>query len=262
MWGKTLAFVILFILAFGLLVSMIPDDFISDVEIQEQEALTALTAANLIIYDASGVDNMTRPYSSFTDGPTAPNWNVSLPDGEYLEVWWGSNVFGDYAIEIRHVGTAWWGGPSQIDMCTFYFTDGSMAYGASWAPNKSIQKADLETAWSDDTNSSVFTAKCDHTSVSIVFKPDGGYTDIGEAYDNGYLWYALSYQWNPDDTGYNVMSLIVKLATFQGIGVGVPGALGSFIDAIISSLFYIAIAIVAYVVITAVIPFISGAPDT
>lgn len=262
MWGKTLAFIIIFILVFGVIVAWIPDVFVSDTEIQEAETLEALTAANLIIYSTTGSDNMTHGYSSFNDGPTAPDWNVSLPEGEYLEVWWGSNVFGDYAIELRHVGTAWWGGPSQIDMCSFYYTDGLIAEGASWAPYKSLQKADLEAAWDSDSNSSVFTGRCEHTSISIVFKPDNGSTDIGEAYDAGYLWYGLSYEWNADDTGFNVMALLINILTFQGIGVGVPGIMGTFIDAVVSTLFYIAIAVVAYVIITAVIPFISGAPDT
>jgi hypothetical protein len=261
MWGKTLAFIILFILVFGIIVAWIPDTFYTGDTFQDSATLEALNAASLIIYSNTGTDNMTQGYSSVEDGPSPPNWNVSLPDGEYLDVWWNQvGIYGTWVIELRHVHDVWYGGYGMIDTLQYHYTDGTPVieyFLGSWG----LQKTHLENAWDSTTNSSAFTASCDHITVSIIFKPDGGYTDIGEAFDAGYLWYGLSYEWNPDDTGFNVMSLLVNLLTFQGIGVGVPGALGGFIDSVVSALFYIAIAVVAYIIIASVIPLIPGPPD-
>lgn len=262
MWGKTIAFLILFILAFGLIVSWIPDSF-TDATIQDSEAFGAITAANLIVYENQGADNMAFGYSSYDDGPDPPNWNISLAEGEYLDVAWTfSPLYGTRYISLTHVGTTWLGFKYIVDFMEVSYVDGASVDEGVYPHALGITKANLETAWSSETNSSAFTAKCTHASVSIVFKPPSGYTDIGESFDGEELWYAVSYGWNSESTGFNIMIFITNLLTFQGIGVGVPGQLGSFIDAVISTLFYIAIAVVAYVIITSVIPLIPGAPDT
>jgi hypothetical protein len=264
MWGKTLAFVIIFILVFGIVVAWIPEYFGSTADIQDQTALTALSAADLIVYSTAGSDNMTYSYSSLTDAPGAPQWNTSLPDGEYLEVWWGEEVGLPY-LELRHVHTFLWG--YQItDTMHFQYSDGLDATSTLVIPGSGktryyLSEDALVAGWDSESNSSKFTANCDHIAVSIMFQPASNYTSISESYEDGFLSYVLSYEWNPDDTGFNIMSLIVRLLTFQGVGVGVPGSLGNFIDVVISTLFYVAIAVVAYVVITAVIPFIPGPPD-
>jgi hypothetical protein len=251
MWGKTLAFVILFILAFGLIVAIIPDSF-HGVEVQESDAFEAITASSLIVFENQGADNMTYPYSSYDDGPDPPNWNISLAEGEYLDVGWTvSPLFGNKYIGLTHVGTTWLGVKSTIDIMK---VDDDGAYPFS----SGLTRSNLITGWDSETNSSAYTAKCEHASVSIVFKPAEGYDTISASWDAGELWYAISYGWNTEDAGFNIMSFVVRLLTFQGVGIGVPGQLGSMIDAIISTLFYIAIAVVAYVVITSVIPFIPG----
>jgi hypothetical protein len=263
MWGRTLALIIIFILAFGVLIAWIPDSFAPDYTIQDSEAVSAISAANLIIYANQGADNMTHGYDSYDDGPSAPDWNVSgLADGEYILVKWLQAPFGGWYVSLTHVGTNWLGFKTTIDLLEFSYTDGSLVDNGGFPFQTGITKSNLETAWSSTSNSSAFTAKCDHVTVSIVFKPDEGYDDIGESFDDGYLWYAISYEWNAEDTGFNVMSLVIKLLSFQGIGLGVPGPFGAFLDALLSAFFYLAIIIVAYVVITAVIPFISGVPDS
>jgi hypothetical protein len=260
MWGKTLAFVILFILAFGLIMAMIPSSFLTgDETVQDQDVLTVLNAADLIVYSNSGSDTMNYQYSSLTDHPDAPQFNASLPEGEYCEIWWGVSGIPDVgtigkAIEIRH-SKDWFWGFQMIENFEISTQDGTKL---GWWIFKNM----LEDAWDSTTNSSAFYASCSGTSVSIVFKPvDPGET-IGEAWDNDHLYYGLSYEWESDQTGFNVLSFIVDLLTFQGIGSGVPGIIGNFIDAMLSTLFWIAIAVVAYVIITAVIPFIPGVGDS
>lgn len=251
MWSRTLAWIIICIFVFGFLMTWIPDSFAPDTSVQDVETLTAINAADLIVYQSAGSDNMTFSYSSLEDAPNPPQWNFSSAEDEYLEIWWADS---GYNIQARHVYTTWIG-YSMRDALTWYYVSGEVANPSS---PKLLQGAHLAVAWNTETNSSAFTASCAHITISIVFMPDEGYTDVEEAFNDGVLWYAISYKWNADDTGFSVMSLLVKLLTFEGVGVGVPGELGSFIDILISTLFYIAIAVVAYVVITAIIPFVPG----
>lgn len=258
MWGKTLAFIVIFILVFGILVAWVPDYFSLGIETQDTEAQDEINAADLILYSNSGSDTMTYEYSSLTDHPDAPQFNSTFPEGEYLEVWWGISSIPDVGpigknIELRH-SKDWFWGFQMISNLVFYFANGSTA-------GIYINKDLLEQAWTSETNSSIFYATGDGVSVSIIFKPSTD-VSIGESWDNDELYYGLSYEWNPDATGFNVLALITKLLTFHGLGVGVPGILGNFIDVVLSTLFYIAICIIAYIIITSVIPLVPGAPDT
>lgn len=261
-WGTTLAFIVIFILAFSSLLAWIPDDFTPDYFVQDAEATEALIAANLIVYGNTGSDTTFTGYSSLNDAPSAPQWNVSV-EGEYLEVWFGDTAIVGYALELRHVTRVWGLYWKVNDMCQWYNLDGVKVSEVCSVGRDLISyyipKDAVVDAWNSDKNMSAFSASCAHISVSIVLSfNDGSYDNIGEAYDAQEIGYAISYEWEPDDSGFAIMTMLIKLLSFQGVGVGVPGILGTLIDALISALFYIAIAVVAYIVITAIIPFIPG----
>jgi hypothetical protein len=263
----------------AVLLAWIPDTFSIDAEVQDEISVGEISANNLIVYANSGSDNMTIGdlytdegyftnvgYTSLEDAPDAPQYGAGLPGGEYLEVWWSFDGYvAAYYIELRHV-SEWFLGYKHIDYMDFYYADGGKAsvdivripgIGGSTI-NGGLTKDAVVSAWSADSNSSAFTASCDHASVSFVLKPGENETSISTAWDNGNLWYALSYEWDPNATGFNLMNVLTNLLLFQGVGIGVPGILGDFIDGVISAFFYIAIAVCAYSIITAVIPFIPG----
>lgn len=251
------------IFVFALLMGFLPAAFkTTGMSAQDALAVETIEANTLIVYSSQGSDTTFIGYTSLEDAPDPPQWNVS--ENNYVEVW----LEGDVAtivnsLELRHVRWvfAWW---AIDDWLNWYYKDGTVASGSfTWWPSGRVMyylpKESLIQAWDPKTHSSAFTAKCPHITVSIVFQyNETTYPDIGEAFIAGELSYAISYEWNPENTGFAILSVITRLFSFQGVGLGIPGAFGTLIDAIISMFFYIAVVFIAYKIFAGLIPWVSG----
>jgi len=247
--------IILTLFVFSSLLAFIPIAFRIGIETQDPVVIETLSANNLIVYANQGMDDMTHEYSSLYDAPSPPQWNASLPTGEYLEIWWNQvTIYGTWVVKAKHVHTTWFGyGP--VDDLVWYYKNGTVC-NSLWAER--LFDFNLVSAWDTETNSSVFTAKCNHISISLVFMPSEGYTDILESYDDGYLSYYFSYEWSEEASGFSILVLLGNLLTFQGVGLGIPGTFGSLLDSSISMFFYIGLAFIIYKIFTGLIPLVSG----
>jgi len=255
MISKTIVFVIVALFTFSSLIIFLPAEFRSTGAFaQAPYVISTLSANDMIIYKNQGADNMTHGYSSLEDAPDAPQWNASLPEGEYLEVWWNQQtIYGIWVIQINHVHQEWFGWGYK-DQLTWYYKNGTQCQDV-WP--FMLTRTNLVAAWDSETNSSVFTAKCAHASVSMFFKP-WGYDDIGESYDNEALQYGFSYEWNPDASGFAVLGLLTQVLTFQGVGLDIPGVFGGLVDGILGTFLWVVIAFVVYKIFTGLIPWLSG----
>jgi ABC-type microcin C transport system permease subunit YejE len=109
MLSRTIVFTVLTLFVFSILMAFIPIEFVSTstgAYSQSAFVVTTLNANDVIVYKNQALDNMTHGYSSLEDAPDPPQWNVSLPTGEYLEVKWSQfPVGGAWAIELVHAFT-------------------------------------------------------------------------------------------------------------------------------------------------------------
>jgi hypothetical protein len=250
--GKTLVTVVIVLLVFGTLISFLPIEFRLDFTGQEPLVVEKLSAADLMVYANTGTDTMIFPYES-TD---TNKWTMGLPDNEYVQIAWKTRPFPTpTSVSIWHV-KEYWAGISIVDLIIV-----QNSYGIDVTRN-GITRSEMVDAWVEDIGASIFTASCSHVSLSIMFEPPEGYSTIGDAWDAGVINYYFTYEWDEEASGHAVVNLIVRLLTFQGIGVGIPGIIGGLVDSLISALLYIAIGWVAYKLIVGLIPFVSGGSGT
>jgi hypothetical protein len=258
---RNIVFVLILLIVFTGFIALIPAAFLpSDINSSTVQADSnePFNANNLIVYTNTASDNMSRGYDSLKDAPDPPQWPAGTAEGEFLAVNWinGPPLAG--LITIYHENTNWLGGHEIIDILSWYYSDGTPVPQVYGGTALGVDKANLESAWNEETNSSVFSVKCSHINVNIVFRPNGTYTDIGESYDADELSYYITWEWNQNATGFSIMTLIARVLTFQSISLGIPGNWGTFISSIFSTFVWLIIIYCAYRIIIAVIPFIPG----
>jgi len=256
MFTKTLLFVFAFIGFFAILFGTIQGDFYDN-----QTAFTASAGsnkevaeyfdlANVTLYANAGSDNMTYPYSSWFDN--GKEWAGGLPSGQYLEVWWASEVPPIYTvIEFRHVED-FWGGIRLIDRCSFKTKD-KIDIG------QFMFKTHLVNNYDAEDNGTTFYASCSHLAVStIISYNQTKYTNIAQAWDNGELDYVLSYEVDWNATSISGLNILGKLLTFQNPNLGITGIFGTTLNLAIAIPFWVMTTILIIKLVQSVIPFIKG----
>jgi len=257
MLSRTITFIVMALFTFSVLNTLLPTDFRTSGSFTTSEiANYELSANNLFIYANQGTGNMTYPYSSL------PNWTGSgIPDGEYLEVWWGLSGVPDVGtigpcIELRH-SQDWWWGYRMIDNLNFYYKTGEQI-------GPYLTYGHLINGWNTQTNSSAFTARCAHIQANIIFRPAnqsyGSFADYPDyiEYTDEPIWYALSFEWNEELTAFSILSTLTSILSFKGSSLSIPGPIGNAVNIILGTFFWIGVAYLLFRFIVAVVPFLGG----
>lgn len=222
------------------------------------------TLANMTVYGNGGNDNMTYPYSSLDDSPTAPDWETNS-SGKYLEVWWGLySGFGVVPykyISLRDVQMQWWG--RDYHGMTLYLRNGlaisTTGIFAGWLPNTQIIKEMLVYTYETAYSASYFHAQCEHLTANILFQYNQTtYASIGDAWDAGDIGYSITYGLDYTGSGLSAWSIVGALLSFQAPNIGITGVGGTILSGIIAAPIYACIAYLAYKFITGIIPWVSG----
>lgn len=265
MLSKALVFVFTTFGVFAVLMGFMTPQFITETfnpSYVDPQVRQTFEAADVMVYDNLGADNMTYQYSSLNppdldgDGNDA-DWSAGLPSGQYFEVWWSevAGFWGVRSLEMRHTTKVWYGW-AFVNLQIKYL-NGSWIGISPGSYSIRINKAILENGWSAETNCSGFYASGPVT-VSILFMPTDQSKTIGQAWDDGHISYMFSYEVNWNSTGLNAWNIVGQILSFQIPNLGVPGIAGTIIGLIISFPYYSLIAYIVYKLIAGLIPFLSG----
>lgn len=225
----------------------------------DKDTAARFDLANVTIYANSGSDNMTYDYSSYNDGPAAPDWEMGLPSGQYFEIWWSLEYLQPTlqakTLEFRHTTEVWWG--LAYARMEIYDAAGN-GIGQYITPTESGPLSDY---YDDTANASVFQTKNPVSASILIEYNQSKYADIDAAWDGGELGYAMSYELDQNATMMSIWGLIGALLTFQSPALGLTGFAGTLINALIAIPFWVVTAILVLKLIFAIIPFVKGVDE-
>jgi hypothetical protein len=259
MLGKILIFVFVVLGMFGVLMASRPAAFqdLSYAPSYIQKQVTdKFDIADIAVYDNVAKDDIGFPYDSLYDAPSAPQWNMSLPTGQYLEVLWYSNYlpYGyQDVLEFRHVYKTWWW---LLWSWTYHDLDIYTADNV-WL-GETVTRQQVIDNWDSEKNATIFYLKCTHIDTTIMFVPTNHTKTIAEAWDAGELSYYMTYEVNFDSMGPSAWTIVGQLIGFQSPDLGIPGIFGNIVNMSISFGIWAMIAYSVYKLITGLIPFLSG----
>ena len=257
------SFVMIILVAsiFTVLYAAMPSDFflnqadynpnLINAEVREE-----FKATDLAVYSSYAQDTAFVGYSSIRDAPDAPQWATSITN-RFIEVWWDN----EYIPDVGSIGLKFEIRDTEkrnfiidyyvnLETCRIYTNESEI--GIHFA------RENL-TPYENDTQL-YLTAKGKYVSTSIILKANGTDT-LGEAWDTGNLGYSITYEIDFDAMKPSAWQLIGQLITFQSPDFGVPGLIGDLISYVIGLVFWLATALIAYTIITKLIPTISGGLD-
>jgi len=256
MLSKAVVFVFATLGIFAVLMGAIPPEFITatfNPSYTQPEVKETFEAADILMYENLGADNMTYPYSSLYDGPNPPDWEAGLPSGQYCEVWWSHDPLSDVPyIGVRHATHQSYGYDSVP--LEIRYVNGTLI---STPRHAMIEKEILVGAWDTEKGYSAFYAS-GPISVSVLFYPTNRSKTISEAWDEGKISYALSYEVNWNQTGVNAWTIVAQLLTFQVPNLGIGGDGGTILTMVVAFPVWALIAYIVYKIVAGIIPFLSG----
>lgn len=227
----------------------------------KKELMEEFEASDLTVYSSIETDSMPYGYSSIEDAPGAPQWETAVAH-RFIEVWWsdyGGAFPGDTGdLEIRDVEQRWFIVPyyTLLERCNLYVDGVLLEHEDNGGNTYSWLNRDDLTPYEDSYNLSI-TARGSVLSASMILKAVGNYT-LGESWDNGELQYSLSYEIDFDAMKPSAFTLIGQLVTFQNPDFGIPGVFGTILTYIIALSIWACIILLAYTIITKLIPTIQG----
>lgn len=246
---------------FAVLYAAMPTDYFLyqgeyQTNIVNKEVEERFEATDLVVYSSFANDTMVFDYSSLNDAPDAPQWTTALTD-RYLEVWWGDEYIPDASItlpktfemrdtEKRNFIIDYY---VMLEWCDLIFENGTNA-GA-------FLMQDMLGDYGDAQNMTL-QAKGSYLSASIILRGNGTST-IDEAWTDGTMAYDITYEIDFEAMKPNAFMLVAKLLTFNSPEFGLPdNFFGEIITYGISITIWIIIAIIAYTVVTKLIPTVQG----
>lgn len=259
MFTKTGIFVFCLVGVFALLFGTMTAAFYANQGIYTASAgatktiASSLDLANVTIYSQAGSDNMTFPYSSYHDHPSAPKFQVGLPAGQYLEVYWG--FYGNArALEFRHTTEVWWG-LTFIRMNIYTKAGGPLG---KYLLEHPLSYQHLTDNWDADANASIFYTYTPIAASYLIQYDQAKYSSISDAWSSGELGYTISYELDINATQMNVWGILGSLLVFNAPALGMTGIGGYVLNMLIAIPTYIMSAILFVKSTLAIIPFIQG----
>ena len=107
-------------------------------------------------------------------------------------------------------------------------------------------------------NASQFEAYCEHVTINFVVLNTGDYADLETSFANGDLSVLTSYDINFEAMQPSAFTLLSQLITFQNPDFGIENDFGDLIEYGMGLGFWICFALLAFTLITRMIPTIQG----
>ena len=216
-----------------------------------QEARADFNATDLEVYDSFGNDSMAFEYTSLDNVPS--EFETSISD-RYVEVWWGyeRSTFPPYvypAFEIRDTSIGWFGIRTLNERALLIVNGQEIGTYLTAEKIDSYGLSDLENL--------TISTQATYISTSIILHALENET-IGESFDNGELGYSISYEIDFEAMKPSAWMLIGQLITFQAPNFGLPTIIEQIVSYTFSLGVWIVVALIAYTIITKLIPTIQG----
>lgn len=252
--NKLFIFVFVFFGFFSILLATMPPEFRAlnvEADVHGKEARDYFTSQDVTMYNYTVSLNLTRGSSESED--------FGLPDDEKLEFWWDwetTLMINKILFELRHTKPGlwgWWTDYHQLAVQEPYASDADVLY-----PTVGLQKEEVLALFDEDINASYCEFACDHIHVKLFILPYNQSWTLEESWDNNKLKLYTSYGIDWTATGTSMWGILFQLLSFQDPNLGIPGDGGAIIGAGVSLFLWASIAIMAYAIITAIIPFIPG----
>lgn len=219
-----------------------------------QEVRDRFEATDLAVYSSFATDTAVYTYSSISDGPSPPNWVTSISN-RYLEIWWapetiqGPDIFLGKTLEVRDT--------EKRSFITDYYVMLDMCKLTVEGQQVGVYLVNSTVATYGQGQNMTVTAKGSYLSASVIFRANGTDT-VYEGWAAGTLQYDISFEISFDAMKPSAWMLIGQLVTFQAPDFGIPGLFGDILSYALGLGFWIAIALIAYTIITKLIPTIQG----
>ena len=219
------------------------------------EIIERFSAVGLARYAQYDADNMTYPYQSLYDAPDAPQWET-IVSNRFFDVSWKFFEFPSIGVEgiaFRDLET-WviiegvWEGFTVKEWLDVYCEGQQISL-----PFGIITRTVIEDNWLTEQNVTL-NIQGNYISADIILSGD---PTILEGYDAEELIYSINYEIDFDAMKPDAWSLIAQLITFQNPDFGLPDEL-NVITYGFSLAIWVVVAIIAYTIITKLIPTISG----
>lgn len=222
---------------------------------QENAEIEAeFNALDLTTYSSFGNDTAEYEYSSYEDAPDAPQWQTQVA-GRIIEVWWGpipyigtTPSFEVRDTEIRNfLGYEY---PVMLERANLIINGEALEAG-------SLNTYTMEAIGIEDNYNATIEVQASYIRTSLIIRANDTMT-LGESFTAGVLQYSISYEIDFDAMKPSAWLLIGQLLTFQNPDFGLPDELENIIGYGISLGIYIVVALIAYTIITKLIPTIQG----
>lgn len=221
--------------------------------VQSDPAIEAqFSMLDLARYDTFRSDNMTTGYTSIEDAPDPPQWNTSILD-RYLEVTWELEDF-VYNFQLNAITFRdtelgdFFGLPLRTvkEYLTIYYQDESLGTHL-WEDVVELTFGELENV--------TLSMRGTYISADVILSGNG--LNLSDAWNNNSIGYLINYGIDFSAMKPDAWSLIAQLLTFQDPDFGLPEELEA-ITYPISLAIWIVVAIIAYTIITKLLPTIQG----
>lgn len=249
--NKMFVFIFVFLGLFAVLLTTMPPDFIIlgiDANVQDKEVRDYFDERDVTVYNNTlTLDLIFKEEQQF---------DFSLPEGQKLEFWWGHyDIFGDI-LGLRHLVDnlwGWWYNWHWLEVQEPYITQGNVNY-----PEFGLTKDDLLALFDEDYNASYCEFTCDSISVKLFVAPYDQSWTLSESWDNEKLKLYTSYNVDWSETGTSMWHIMFQLLAYQNPNLGIPGLGGLILGYGLSLSLTASILLLAFALITSVIPFIRG----
>lgn len=219
-----------------------------------QQIAEEFSALDLTVYSSFGNDTMALGYTSYEDAPNPPQWETAIVD-RYLEVWYDyesiPEVGGSFkAFEVRDTEKRSFivEYPYMLERCGLYIEG---EYVGIFLTENYVE------TYGQSKNVTV-TAQGTYLRASILLKANGTYSSVYESWLNDVLDYSITYEIDFEAMKPSAFMLIGQLLTFQNPDFGLPDILENTIGYALSLGIWLVIALIAYTIITKLIPTIQG----
>lgn len=260
--------VFLFLGFFAFLLGTIPNAFFvntsgySGASAQDKEVIEYFDAHGMTVYNYTlRLDNSSEPFLHYGE---SQKFGFGLPEDQKIEFWWDFYVGGTpkaqfqfVSLQVRHTSPglfSWWTNYHILEIDEPYYAKSGMLF-----PNgNGLSKEGLENLWVDEYDASYFECSCDHIDVKIFVFPYMENLTIGQSWDAHYLGIMTSYSVDWEAMKPSAWNLLTNLLLFQNPQIGLEGLGGEIIAYILGLSLWGCIAILAFAIVTSLVPFISG----
>jgi len=236
---------------FATLLATMPNEYLQmgvGATVQDKEAVAFFSSQNVTIYNNTVLINMTSGTHQEID------WG--LPSPEKVEFRWDTDIV-YLTIQVRHLRKkflGFWYGWHRLKVQEPYRSLMHDPDLEQWMREQDI----VTNFFSVESNSSYVELAGDIIIMKLFVKPTLSNETMQEAWDNGRLTLYSTYNIDWSQTSTGAWGVLMQMLTFQSPTFGLTGVFGSIISALITLSLWGSIALIAFAIITALLPFVSG----